>query len=450
MRVRCSLFRRFRDRGKEKRRKTGALQNLAVRLRCMEIGSWAALCAAVTFTAAPSFAADTPVAGPKVFLLDARQIQTAKQRIQGGDTNYTAALEQLRGDANEALQAGPFSVVTKSITPPSGDKHDYMSLGPYWWPDTNSPDGLPYIRRDGERNPEISRISDRRNLSRMISSVETLALGHYFTGDEAYAAGAAKLLRAWFLDPETRMNPNLQFGQGVPGRSTGRGIGLIETSGLVDVVDAVGLLAGSKSWTEADQRGMEDWFTKFIEWMLESPYGRDEAAARNNHGTYYDMQVASFALFLDKPDLARNVLSGAAEKRIARQVEPDGRQPLELARTRSWGYSTMNLRGLMSLATLGRHVGVDLWNYQTPDGRSIRKALDYLVPFATGEQSWAHQQISERAGGGLASALQDAAIHYPDANYRELLSKVRSRTDTSNRNQLLRRPLDPERPSDTP
>src|SRR6266567_3898688 len=332
---------------------------------------------------------------PRVFLLDAKQLQLTRQRVRDGDKSLTAAWARLEREAQKALSEGPFSVVNKSVTPPSGDKHDYMSQAPYFWPDPKSPNGLPYIRRDGERNPEINKITDHRSLDQIESSVQTLALAYYFKGDEAYAAKAAQLLRAFFLDTATRMNPNLQYAQFIPGVNTGRGIGLIETRGLTQIVDAIGWLAGSKSLTAADRGGLEDWYAKFLQWMLESKNGRDEGAAKNNHGTYYDLQVTSFALFLGKIDLARSILQTARTKRIALQIEPDGRQPLELARTRAWSYSVGNLDGLTLLATLGERVGVDLWNYRTADGRSIRRALEYLMPFALGEKKWPHQQLGE-------------------------------------------------------
>lgn len=373
---------------------------------------------------------------PRVFLLDAKQLRTTKQHIHDGDKSYAPAWTRLEREAQKALTTGPFSVVAKEPTPPSGDKHDYMSQAPYFWPDPNRKTGLPYIRRDGERNPEINKITDHRSLDQLISSVETLALAYYFKGDEAYATKATQLLRAFFLHPATRMNPNLQYAQFIPGVNTGRGIGLIETRGLTRVVDAIGLLAGSRAWTNADQRGLEDWFAKFLEWMRESKNGRDEAAAKNNHGTYYDLQVASLALFLGKQDLAKEVLQTARHKRIEVQIEPDGRQPLELVRTKAWGYSNGNLDGLMLLARLGENVGVDLWNYQTPDGRSIKGALDYLVPFAMGEQKWPYQQLGEWPPQMLFPLIRRAAARYGDQRYQSLLAKIPS-VDAADRSNLL-------------
>jgi len=361
---------------------------------------------------------------PRVFLLDAKQLSTTKKRLQAGDKEILPALLKLQDDAQKALAAGPFSVTTKTVTPPSGDKRDYMSQAPYFWPDPKTNSGLPYIRRDGERNPEIDKINNHRVLDEMRSAVETLALTYYFKRDEQAAARAAHLLRVFFLDPKTRMNPNLQYAQGIPGISTGRGIGLIETRGLTRVVDAIGLLAGSKSWTEADQRGMEDWFGKFLQWMLDSKYGKDESAAKNNHGTYYDLQVVSFALFLNKKDMARNVIETAKQKRIATQIEPDGRQPLELARTRAWSYSVGNLDGLMLLARIGENVGVDLWNYQTQDGRGIRKALDFLVPFAFDEKKWPYQQLGAWPAQMLFSLIRRANEKYDDLQIKSLRQRM--------------------------
>src|ERR1051326_6335608 len=177
---------------------------------------------------------------PRVFLLDGKYLASIRQHIWEQDRNLTAALVALEGDAKEALKAGPFSVMEKSILPPSGDKHDFMSQAPYFWPDPKSADGRPYVGRDGARNPETYKIQDRRNLGRLSSTVETLALAYYFTTNEVYAEKAGALLHAWFLDSATKMNPNFEFAQAVPGQNTGRGTGLIEAVGFTTVVDAVG------------------------------------------------------------------------------------------------------------------------------------------------------------------------------------------------------------------
>ena len=374
---------------------------------------------------------------PRVFLADARALAETRRRILSGDEKFDAPLRRLEEDARKALGAGTFSVTTKAVAPPSGDKHDYMSQAPYFWPDPKRPGGLPYVRRDGERNPEINKITDHREMDRMVESVSALALAYYFKGDEAYASKAAQLLRAWFIDPATRMNPNLEYAQFIPGVNTGRGIGLIETRGLTRVADAVGLISDSKAWTKEDRRGVEEWFAKFLSWMLESRNGREEAAAKNNHGTYYDVQVASFALLLGKRELAKSVIEEARRKRIAAQIEPDGRQPLELARTRAWGYSVGNLEGLMTLAELGERVGVDLWHYRTPDGRGLRRALEYLYPFAVGEAKWPHQQLGEWPPEMLFPLMRRAAARYEDERFKALMQKVPA-ADPASREMLLR------------
>lgn len=382
--------------------------------------------------AAPS----TNSAPLRVFLLDGDYLRDARQRIRDGDKSMGPALAELERDAKSAMSAGPFSVVEKTNVPPSGDKHDYMSIGPYFWPDAARSNGLPYVRHDGRRNP-ANRTSNRRDLGSMTGTVETLALAWYFTGDEAYANRATQLLRTWFLDPATRMNPNFEFAQAIPGINTGRGIGLIEMAGMTGLIDSAGLLAGSKSWTEADQRGLQQWFTQFVQWMQESKNGRDEAAAKNNHGTYYDLELTMFALFIGKNEIVTNVLRGVPAKRIARQIEADGREPLELARTNAWGYSVGNLRGLISLAQLGDKYGVDLWHYETADGRSIRKALDCLVAFATGEREWLTGRSGEPSLQSLANPLRLAATRYSDPKYKEVLAKLKP-IDPSDRANLLR------------
>jgi hypothetical protein len=363
------------------------------------------------------FAAAPPVS-PRTFLLDPARLASAKDAIARHDPSVADAWAALKADADKALAVKRFSVVDKGVTPPSGDRHDYMSQAPYFWPDPSKPGGVPYMRKDGERNPEINAITDHKAIDGLVANTQTLALAYYFGGEERYAAKAASLVRAYFLEPATRMNPNLEYAQFIPGVNTGRGIGLIETRGFTRVVDAIGLIQGSTAWTPEDDRGVRQWFGEFLRWMQESKNGKDESAAKNNHGTYYDLQVVSYALFLDRQLLAREVLERAKQKRIAVQIEPDGKMPLELARTNAWSYSTGNLDGMTEFATLGDRAGVDLWHFETPDGRSIRKAILYLVPFAFGEKKWDAEQINGFGGQALFPVLRRAAPHYDDPEFR--------------------------------
>jgi hypothetical protein len=358
----------------------------------------------------------TVTSPPRVFLLDAKMLAEIKS-AGPGDPRRQAVVRAATAAADKAMPEGPFSVMQKGVVPPSGDKHDYMSQAPYFWADPTKPNGLPYIRRDGERNPELKKISDHDNLGRLGEDSRNLALAYYLTGNASYGDRAALLLRTWFLDPATKMNPNLEFGQGIPGINTGRGIGLIETRAFMPAMDAVGLLAGSKAWGASDQEGMRIWLGQFLHWMRTSDKGKDEDAAKNNHGTWYDLQVTDYALFLGDRQLAVNTLNRLKTRRIAVQIEPDGRQPLELARTNAFSYSVGNLDGLMQLAWLGQHVGVDLWNFRTADGRCIRAAIDFLLPYAEGKEQWNYPEIGGFHGAALLHQLQRAETEYHDPKY---------------------------------
>jgi hypothetical protein len=360
---------------------------------------------------------------PASLLLDRTYIDAVRARAEKGDAPIRAALAALEAEAKLALAIGPMSVIDKPVTAPSGDKHDYVSQAPYWWPDPAKADGRPYIRKDGERNPEISRITDRDNLARLVGAVATLSLAYTYTAHEPYAAHAARLVRTWFLDPATRMNPHLQFGQYIPGVNQGRGIGIIETRNLPELLDGVRLIARSPAWSRADEDGLQVWMRAYLSWLLESTHGREEAKNGNNHETWYDVQVAGLALYTGQIDLARRTTEGA-RARIASQIEPDGRQPRELERTRSWHYSDFNLAAFMDLATLGERAGVDLWNYRTADGRSIRQAVDFLVPFAAGERPWPFDQITPFAANTIHQVLRRGAAAWKEPKYAALAARI--------------------------
>jgi hypothetical protein len=336
---------------------------------------------------------------------------------------FQAALRALEEDAKKALAVKPASVMDKGITPPSGDKHDYMSQAPYWWPDPSKPDGRPYIRRDGDRNPEINKITDRASLGRITNAIATLGLAFHLLNRDEYASHAVRLTRVWFLDPATRMNPHLKFGQGIPGINDGRGIGIIETRDLVPMLDGLLLIKDSKHWTKDDELGLQEWMRAYLKWLIDSTHGKEEAQNGNNHETWYDVQVAGLALYTGQQDIARRTLEGVRQ-RVTRQIEPDGRQPRELERTRAWDYSEFNLRALLDLADMGGRVGIDLWNYRTTDGRSIRQAIDFMVPFVAGQREWKYEQLGGFQPDVLHTVLRRAAVGFKAPSYRELAMKV--------------------------
>jgi hypothetical protein len=373
---------------------------------------------------------------PLVFQCDPQALVHARQQWQAHDPAVVEVVKKIQQDADKALKGGPYAVTQKKHSLPGVDPHDYVSLAPYFWPNPDTSDHLPYVRHDGRRNPE-TRDYDATPMGNMSGHVYALALAYYFTGDEKYAGRAALLLRAWFIDDATRMNPNLTHGQLVKGKNEGRPTGIIETLRLLNVIDAIGLLHGSKSMTDADQKKLESWFREYRNWLLESKTGQGEGKARNNHGTWYDVQVVIFSLFLGDEAQAKKTAEAAKEKRIAVQIEPDGSQPLELTRTKSFSYSVFNVSALTELADLGQRVGVDLWNYKTADGRSIRAAIDYLLPYALDEKQWTHEQIDALTPGGMFVPLRRAANAYHEAKYEAACAKVVGTDASASREALF-------------
>lgn len=329
---------------------------------------------------------------PFVLAINPNALQENKVRIEKNDPDIIGAYKQLLKDAGKALEFKPVSVTEKVNIPPSGDKHDYMSLAPYHWPDPSKTDGLPYIRKDGQTNPEVKNYKDKEYQPELCRTIHTLSLAWYFTEDNRYAEHARKLIRVWFLDTATKMNPNLNFGQAIMGVNTGRGAGLIDTRHLINVVDAIGLLKSADCWKEEDQLGMKKWFSQFLEWMQTSKNGIDEMNAKNNHGMWYDAQRLSFALFTGQNEVARNIVLNV-QNRLEMQMDANGFFPAELQRTISFHYSVFVMEPIFIIAQMATHTGIDLWAYTSPSGKSIKKGFDTLLPFMLKEKEWTGQQI---------------------------------------------------------
>ena len=179
-------------------------------------------------------------------------------------------------EADKRMGKSVITITENENLQESKDPHDYFSIGRYFWPDSNKPDGLPWINRDGETNPDAVKASDERKLSELIHAVEYLALAYHLTGQEKYGAEAARFLRGFFLDAETKMNPHLDYGQSVPGKATGRGWGLIDTRGFMSLPDVLKLLEKCPTWTAQDREGMKAWWTSYGNWMQTSKIGLQE------------------------------------------------------------------------------------------------------------------------------------------------------------------------------
>jgi hypothetical protein len=278
----------------------------------------------------------------------------------------------------------------------SKDPHDYFSIGRYFWPDPSKSDGLPWINRDGETNPDAVKASDEKKLGEMIHAVEYLSLAYYLTGDEKYGVEATRILRGFFLDAETKMNPHLDYGQSVPGKATGRGWGLIDTRGFMILPDVLNLLEKCPAWTAKDREGMRAWWTAYGNWMQTSKIGLQEKSAPNNHGAAYDVQLSAVLVMAEKEEDAKKVLGESLPARLDAHITPEGKQPRELARTKSWSYSCFNLKNICKGSVMAMSLGIDLWNHEGEGGRgSLKKAMLYLVPFLKNPEEWSEKQMTK-------------------------------------------------------
>ena len=353
---------------------------------------------------------------------DVRTLENNRNALRVGDPRLTAAYNRLIELANELLLATPPTVTDKTVPPPSGDKRDYTSLSRFWWPNPDTPDGLPYIRRDGVTNPAINDF-DRPRMGKFTHATSVLAWAYFFSGEEKYAKKAVEFLYVWFVNQDTRMNPNMRFGQFVPGRNEGRPMGILDAYGMINVVDALRILETSNVFPEDYQRTIQAWFSEFVYWLETHPNGVGQRASRNNHGTAFDVQMAAFYRFIGRDEDAKRVIVEFPERRIFAQIEPDGRQPLELARTLAFFYSVYNLGKMLDMSEIAQNMNVNLFDAVSPDGRSIRQALDFLVPYLGQDQShWPYQQISgwNSAQTILARLMVRADQFVSGQNYAEL------------------------------
>jgi len=378
----------------------------------------------ITLVSCKSFQATGQSGMSTVFALDVKALERNKTKIDNKDPEMMVAYKQLIKDVDKkAMPFGPVTVMEKTATPPSGDKHDYMSLAPYFWPDPTKPDGLPYIRKDGQTNPEVKEYPDKDNMPKLCEYVYMLGLAYYFSEENQYAEHASKLIKVWFLDAETKMNPNLNYGQAIKGVNDGRGAGLIDTRHWIKLIDGIGLIKNSKFWKKEDQKGMQLWFAEFLNWMQTSKVGTDEMKTKNNHGVWYDAQRMSIALFIDSNALAKQIAVNAAS-RLDYQVDENGFFPAEMERTISLHYTCFVMDAFFLIAHMSEKIGFDFWNLKTPSGKSLQNCFNVLKPYLVKDKEWKGEQIKEFDVEEGYDILLNAAEHYKCNDCQQAVKKL--------------------------
>ncbi len=338
-------------------------------------------------------------------LYDDQLLKAAKKAVEQRDSSIMPAFEELKHYTDSIfLKMEPLSVTKdKKRLAPSKDPRDYITLSPYWWPDPSIPDGVPYIRRDGERNPEVYEYLERVNLTLMAEAVQSLAVMYYLSDDEKYAKKCADMLDAWFLDPVTGMNPNMTYAQSVPGMKEIRGTGIIEARRIACALNAAKIIEGSASWDKESETDLKDWANAFRYWLEHSVNGLTEFKAPNNHGLWYELTHQAVVMYGGDYEYLQKIIETQQLPRIAFQMDPDGSLPAELARTLGLHYSTFAIEALNLSDIIAGKIGMNLWEYKSENGKGMLLGINYLKPFWENPQTWPHMQIKpfEKERGAL-------------------------------------------------
>ena len=328
-------------------------------------------------------------------LWDKKQLKQVRREV--ATEQYKDAYSALIKRAEKDLKLEPLTVLSKKHTPASGDMHDYMSLSRYYWPDPTKPDGLPYISKDGQSNPELNEY-DRNALGSMSTRVQDLTLAWFLSGDRRYADKAVEQVKVWFVNADTRMNPNMNYAQMVPGKNgnLGNTFGVLDAYSFFGMIDALKLLESYSGFKKSDRKVVKAWFKEFVVWMKTSKQGLGESKAKNNHGTTYDVQLLAYSLYCGDKASAREVIKAFPEKRIFTQIEPDGSQPLELKRTQGFHYSWYNVNHMLDFCIMAKRFGMPVDNVTSADGRGFYKAVEFLAQYIGEDASaWPYSQMKE-------------------------------------------------------
>jgi hypothetical protein len=309
---------------------------------------------------------------------------------QSSRDRITATLQKTIADqAQGALRELPQTITSVSCERSVGGKHDYYSEGDYWWPDPANPDG-PYVQRDGESNPNNFN-AHRELLIRFSRIMGALGSAYVQRRDERYVIAALRHAKAWFIDADTKMNPSLLYAQAIKGRVTGRGIGIIDTIHLMEVVQTLMVMDRDDAINAGAMSKIKKWFSLYLEWLTTHEYGKEEINAKNNHGTCWVMQVACFARFVGNNALMDQCREHFKHVLLPRQMEQNGSFPLELARTKPYGYSIFNLDAIAIICQILSTSTGNLWEFAV-GGRTMKKGIEFLYPYIRSKKSWPYRK----------------------------------------------------------
>jgi hypothetical protein len=327
------------------------------------------------------------------FIIGAIAIQASLLKSMAAAESGNAAFDivaierpRIMEKAVKYLREEPVTVTASHCERSAGGKHDFFSEGDYWWPDPKDPNG-PYIQRDGMSNPD-NFVEHRHAMILLSEIVATMASAYVLTGDYKYVRHALKHLKAWFVDPETKMNPNLLYGQAIKGRATGRSTGVIDTIHLVEVARSALVMSKSSAFPMKDFEDVKGWFGEYLKWLTTHPYGKEERAAKNNHGVCWAMQAAAFAQLVGDQEELAAIRQQFKTVFVPNQMAKDGSFPAELRRTKPYGYSLFVIDAMTGVAQIASTRDDDLWNFELSDGRGMKKAMEFIFPYIQDKSKW--------------------------------------------------------------
>jgi len=375
-----------------------------------------------------------------------QQIGTNRISPEWVDQNFDlVAIEQPRilAKADQYLGDPPRTVTADRAPLSPGGPHDFYSQGDYWWPNPKNPDGA-YLKKDGESNPD-NFVAHRQSMIRLSDRVSTFASAYVLTGESQYVDAALTHLRAWFVAPETRMNPSLLYGQAIQGKVTGRSIGIIDTIHLTEVARSVMLLGESSAFPQEDLAQIKAWFRTYLTWLNTHPYGKKERVHPNNHGVCWSLQAGAFAQLVGDEAQLSWIRDRFKTDYLKRMMNQQGGFPAELKRTKPYGYALFVLDAVAGVAQIASTEEEDLWQYELPDGRSLKKGLEFLFPYIQEKSAWplAPDVLYWEDWPVRHPSLLFGGLHYNNVDYLETWQELEADPQVNEvvRNFPLRHPL---------